>query len=64
MEEKNMALPQDPFLLVSVLNTYLRDFYSDLDELCEDKELDKAEICEKLQKVGFSYNAEQNEFKR
>ncbi|MDE6238432.1 MAG: DUF4250 domain-containing protein, partial [Muribaculaceae bacterium] len=29
-------LPQDPFILLSYVNTKLRDDYSSLDSMCED----------------------------
>ena len=31
-----MQLPNDPVMLMSVINLKLRDFYSNLDALCED----------------------------
>ncbi len=41
-------LPKDPVMLLSVVNTNLRDFYSNLDEFCKAKDADKQEIIEKL----------------
>ena len=29
-------LPKDPMILLSVVNTKLRDFYADLDTLCQE----------------------------
>lgn len=58
-----MNIPNDPIILMSFLNTRLRDFYADLDALCEDMNLDKTEIIEKLEGVGFVYNEAQNQFK-
>ena len=43
-----MQLPNDPVMLMSVINLKLRDFYSNLDALCEDMDIDKEELCEKL----------------
>lgn len=57
-----MNLPQDPILLMSVLNTKLRDYYSSLDELCDDLEADKNTIIEKCRSVGYEYSAELNQF--
>lgn len=57
-----MELPQDPFMLMSVINLKLRDFYSDLDELCEDMNIDKNELCDKLNAAGFEYSKENNKF--
>ena len=34
-------LPQDPFMLFSVVNMKLRDLYSSLDDLCDDMNIDK-----------------------
>lgn len=55
-------LPNDPIILLSVLNTKLRDFYGSLDELCDDLELDKSEIENKLAAVGYKYQKEKNQF--
>ena len=37
-------IPKDPVMLLSYVNTQLRDFYSSLDALCEDKELSGEEV--------------------
>lgn len=58
-----MQLPQDPILLMSIINTYLRDQYPSLDALCDDLELDSNDICSKLETVGFTYQPEQNQFR-
>lgn len=55
-------LPQDPIMLFSVVNMKLRDYYSSLDELCEDMDVDKEELIAKLAEVGFEYSAENNKF--
>lgn len=57
------GLPKDPIMLLSVVNTSLRDYYPDLDALCEAKEISKEELTEKLATVGYEYNKEQNQFK-
>ena len=57
-----MNLPQDPILLMSLLNTKLRDYYSSLDELCDDLEADKNTLIEKCRSVGYEYSAERNQF--
>ena len=51
-----MQLPNDPIMLMSVINLKLRDFYSNLDALCEDMDIDKEELCEKLAFAGFKYD--------
>jgi hypothetical protein len=55
-------LPQDPFILYSYLNTQLRDFYPNLDALCDDLDEDKNAIIEKLSAAGFEYNEARNQF--
>ena len=57
-----MELPKDPIMLYSVINLKLRDFYPSLDALCEDMNVDKKELLEKLRGVGFEYQEETNQF--
>lgn len=58
-----MNIPNDPIILLSFINMKLRDQYSNLDELCDDLELNKNDLCEKLQSVGYAYAETQNQFK-
>ncbi len=53
----------DPFILLSFINTKLRDSYASLDDLCEDLLLSKKEVNEKLNKEGYYYNQAINQFK-
>ena len=55
-------IPSDPMMLLSFLNMKLRDFYSNLDELCNALDLDKEEIVKKMAEAGFEYNETQNKF--
>lgn len=59
---KMSAIPNDPMMLLSWINLKLRDFYPSLDALCEDLELEKTAILDKLSAIGFEYNEEQNRF--
>lgn len=54
--------PKDPVMLLSYINTQLRDFYSDLDALAEGLELDKDEIIEKLSMIDYEYDPQRNQF--
>ena len=47
---------------MSWVNMKLRDFYGSLDKLCEDLEIDRNELEDRLAKAGFEYNAELNKF--
>lgn len=57
-----MALPEDVFMLLSVVNTKLRDCYSSLDALCDDMGEDKEMIVSKLALAGFEYDEKLNKF--
>ena len=57
-----MAIPNDPMILVSYLNTQLRDFYPSLEELCKAMDLSMEEICEKLATIDYRYDAGRNQF--
>lgn len=56
-------IPQDPIICLSFINTKLRDYYSDLDMLCRELEIDKENLIEKLESVGYSYRKEENQFR-
>ncbi|MBD5465552.1 MAG: DUF4250 domain-containing protein [Lachnospiraceae bacterium] len=55
-------IPKDPAMLLSFVNLKLRDFYENLDELCEDLDADKEEILEKLRAMDYTYDEEKNQF--
>ena len=58
-----MNLPKDKIMLLSVINTALRDKYSSLDELCESEGIDKEQIIKNLAEIDYVYKAELNQFK-
>ena len=55
-------LPKDPIMLLSFVNLKLRDYYSSLDALCEDMEVDKSGLEETLALIDYHYNADRNQF--
>lgn len=57
-----MNLPNDPVILLSFVNTQLRDRYSTLDAFCEAFDVDKNELSEKLAKLNYFYDENQNSF--
>ena len=55
-------LPNDPVMLLSVVNTKLRDEYPSLSELCLALDADRAEIISKLAPLGYVYDESANRF--
>ena len=55
-------LPKDPMILLSYINTKLRDDYASLDALCDDLQADRAEIENTLSAIDYQYSAELNKF--
>ena len=55
-------LPKDPMLLLSVINTKLRDYYPNLDLLCEELQIDSETLKKRLAEIDYEYDAEQNRF--
>ena len=55
-------IPKDPVMLLSYLNTQLRDNYTDLDELCGSLDLNKEEILRKMEGINYTYDREKNRF--
>ena len=56
-------LPSNAYILLSVINTKLRDFYCSLDDLCDDLSEDKTEIIKILNTIGYHYDEGLNQFK-
>lgn len=54
--------PKDPIMLLSWTNMKLRDFYTDLDQLCDDLQIERKELEKRLNDAGFTYNEEMNKF--
>ena len=55
-------IPKDPVMLLSFVNLKLRDYGKNLEELCEDLDMDQAEIEEKLAGIDYHYDRERNQF--
>lgn len=55
-------IPKDPAMRLSFVNMKLRDFYPNLDELCEDLELDKDKLISSLAGIDYHYDKEKNQF--
>lgn len=56
------AIPNDPVILLSFLNTKLRDHYGSLSVLCDDLEQDEEALTQKIAAIGYTYDSDQNQF--
>ena len=56
------TLPKDPVMLLSVINTKLRDDYPALETLCEDLEINQKETEKVLESIDYFYDREKNRF--
>lgn len=57
-----MILPSDPYMLLSYVNTKLRDEFSSLEELCEELDVPQEELVSKLAAIGYCYEETGNRF--
>ena len=55
-------LPSDPIMLLSVVNTKLRDRYDSLEALCEDMNVTPEVLELALAAVGYRYDEDRNQF--
>jgi len=55
-------IPQDPVMLLSMVNMKLRDRYKSLDDLCEDLDVNRREVEGVLASIDYHYDPEQNAF--
>lgn len=58
-----MDLPNDPVMLLSFINTKLRDEFENLDELIEFYNVDFDSINKKLNSINYFYDQNENQFK-
>ena len=56
-------LPKDPAMLLSVVNTKLRDQYPSLRELCAAEGVEEAAVSAALDAIGYHYDPVQNQFR-
>ena len=57
-------ITNDAFMLLSIVNMKLRDFYPSLDVLCDDMNENRAEIEAVLKNIGYIYNEKLNRFEQ
>ena len=54
--------PKDPVMLLSYINTQLRDFYPSVEEFCKAMDVSQKEIDEKLASIDYEYDPERNQY--
>ena len=57
-----MDIPSNPYILLSVINTKLRDNYPSLKTLCEEEDLSEEEITSLLKSIDYTYDEKLNKF--
>lgn len=63
MNEGVIMLPEDPIMLMSMINMKLRDTGKNFEELCEDLDVSAGDVEKKLSDAGFEYNKDINQFR-
>ena len=58
-----MNIPKDPYMLLSFINTKLRDDFDSLDNFCDSYNTNKQEIVKKLEDISYKYIFSENQFK-
>ncbi|WP_196001254.1 DUF4250 domain-containing protein [Clostridium sp. 1001271B_151109_B4] len=61
--DKETLMKMDPNILVSMVNMKLRDYYSSLDQYCDDIGLEREYIEKRLGSIGYKYCSDINQFK-
>lgn len=58
-----MTIPSDPAILLSYINTKLRDDYGSLEDLCKSLCISQTVIIDKLASIGYTYDVNSNRFR-
>ena len=56
-------IPQNPVMLLSFVNTKLRDEFDSLEAFCDYYDVSQEEIVEKLKQIDYYYQKNINQFK-
>lgn len=57
-----MNLPKDPVILLSYINTQLRDNYASLTEFCNSNNCSPEDIIRTLERIDYRYDSDTNQF--
>lgn len=56
------TLPKDPVMLLSFVNTHLRDHYPSLEEFAATYQVNAADIVSALKNIDYAYDPATNQF--
>ncbi len=56
------TLPSNPYVLVSFMNTLLRNRNKNLSDVCEEFDIKEEELKSKLASIGYDYNPTTKQF--
>lgn len=56
------TIPKDPVILLSYINTQLRDFYPSVEELAKSLDISIPELTETLSSIDYHYDSTTNQF--
>lgn len=62
MEVLLLDIPQDPIILLSYVNTKLRDHFATLEEFCETYDVNEEDLRNTLSSVDYQYDEITNQF--
>lgn len=60
---KDQILSMDTYILLSFINTKLRDEFENIKSLCKFYDLEEEDIINKLNTINYKYDTETNQFK-
>ena len=55
-------MPKDPVMLLSYVNTQLRDNYNSLDDFCKAFDIKESDLKYKLMLIDYEYDIKSNQF--
>ncbi|MBN2696992.1 MAG: DUF4250 domain-containing protein [Bacilli bacterium] len=55
-------ITMDPYIVLSLCNMKLRNFYPNLEAMCDDLNIDKVVLEDKLKDIGYVYEPAGNHF--
>lgn len=58
----SISLELDANLLLSIINTKLRDYYNNISILCEEEDISERELVKKLENINYIYDQFLNQF--